>query len=87
MKKARLVRLSICPCGFPLLHDSIPLGTEYQVNPDDRTFIDFRCGGCESWSTVDAMMVLSHSHPQRWGYLPADAFEIQPEEEHGSDTH
>lgn len=30
----KLVKLSICPCGYVLLHDDIKIGTEYTVYPE-----------------------------------------------------
>ncbi len=46
--RVTLQRLSICPCGFPLLDESIPLGTEYEIDlgtlAGDR--FNLMCGGC-----------------------------------------
>lgn len=45
--KAILTRLSICDCGFPLLKEDIPLGTEYNVHPHTiRKGMTYICGGC-----------------------------------------
>lgn len=46
-KVVRLQRLSICPCGFPLLKVEIGLGTEYEIDLDSlEEGYGLRCGGC-----------------------------------------
>jgi hypothetical protein len=43
----KLTRLSICPCGEPVLMDEIPLGTTYRVYPETiRRGFSYRCGKC-----------------------------------------
>jgi hypothetical protein len=46
LRTVTLKRLSICPCGYGLLRDEIPLGTEYQIDPSIEADCEFTCGGC-----------------------------------------
>lgn len=47
-EKVKLIKLSICPCGFNVLHDDIGLGTEYTIYPSTiRTGFKYFCGGCQ----------------------------------------
>lgn len=71
--KAEVVKLSICPCGFPVLNDDIPIGTEYDIDPvqADCTFI---CGGCGRWHRVKGVMAKARLLGQRAGFLPLDIF-------------
>ena len=41
-----LINLSICPCGYRVLHDSISLGTVYTLSDDIRGGWTYRCGRC-----------------------------------------
>jgi hypothetical protein len=44
----RLVRLSICPCGFSTLDDSILVGQTYVVYPGTiKMGFSYFCGGCK----------------------------------------
>lgn len=43
----KLAALSICECGEPVMHDHIPLGTEYRVYPETiRHGFIYGCGRC-----------------------------------------
>jgi hypothetical protein len=70
-------RLSICTCGFPVLDDSVPVGTVYLVDPRTiRSGYRYRCGGC-GWTqtgvtVVDALSVLNPAAEPR--PLPYDLF-------------
>jgi len=45
--KRALQRLSICPCGYPVLHDDIAVGTVYLINLSTlRDGFFYRCGRC-----------------------------------------
>ena len=47
-EKVKLVNLSCCPCGFPVLHDHIKLGAEYTIYPETiRDGYKYFCGGCQ----------------------------------------
>ncbi len=42
-----LARLSICPCGYSCLDESIKLGTIYSADSRTREHrFDYSCGGC-----------------------------------------
>jgi hypothetical protein len=47
LETARLVKLSICACGYTVLRESIRLGTEYVINRASiRGGFGYQCGGC-----------------------------------------
>lgn len=71
----RLAKLSVCPCGFPLLKDGIPLGQLY-TGEVDRLMDNFIliCGGC---GRIMKKTGIWTSRPgARDGFLPIDAFDI-----------
>lgn len=47
-KVVKLQHLSVCPCGFPLLKESIAIGTEYEIDLDTLRHEGWNlvCGGC-----------------------------------------
>ncbi len=73
--KAKFVKYSICICGFPILSDAVPLGTEYEVDLQDRADCTVKCGGCGKDNRTTAVWVFSRKG-ERAGYLPSDIFEI-----------
>lgn len=44
--KAKLIKLSICQCGFGLLKDEIKLGTVYNLDMAKTDLATMLCGGC-----------------------------------------
>jgi hypothetical protein len=71
--KATTKRLSICECGFLILAERIPLGTEYEINTKDKIRVKFTCGGCgRAWMT-NAVWV-EHRDDSHGGYLPEAVF-------------
>lgn len=47
LERVKLQRLSICPCGYSVLDDSIVVGAEYDI--DRRTLrggFVYKCGQC-----------------------------------------
>jgi hypothetical protein len=45
--KYMYVNRSVCTCGFSVLYDHIPLGTEYEVDADSvQGGYTYGCGGC-----------------------------------------
>lgn len=78
---AKLTKLSICPCGFTLLRDEIPLGTEYTVYPDsveeNRQFT-LICGGCRGRvNGLGRILARSVLNPDaRPMYLPLEIFDV-----------
>lgn len=70
MKTVTLQRYSVCPCGFPVMRSEIPLGKEYQIEPERKEIMMFRCGGCgELQLSMECVWV----HPG--GYMPSQIFE------------
>jgi len=78
--KVKLTRLSVCPCGFPLLKESIPLGTEYFVDPDNLLPMTFICGGCHKEIRVIGIYVHTRQGSEG-GYLPIRAFDLKLEQQ------
>lgn len=77
MTKARLARLSVCDCGFPLLDTNIPLGTEYELDLTLRHPLSLLCGGCNKTTNgLDGVFVHERQPGQRPGYLPIVGFEL-----------
>lgn len=72
----RLAKLSVCPCGAPLLNDEIPLGQQY-TGDLDRLSDNFVlvCGGCGKIMKKTGIWA-TRPGPSRSGFLPMDAFEI-----------
>lgn len=72
--KVSLIKLSICTCGFPLLDESIPLGTEYTINPEMTASGTIVCGGCCARIPVQAVWTYAREEGQRPGFLPSEIF-------------
>lgn len=82
--KMKLVKLSVCECGFPLLDDRIRAGTDYYANGDRVAQGVITCGGCGKTFGVEMIFV----HEKRWpwgtseaGFMPSAAFEPWKEDE------
>jgi hypothetical protein len=78
-KNAKLQRLSICPCGFPVLDDGIAVGSEYAIDSATLTGgFFYHCGGCGREQTdvqvVCASSILNPCAPLR--PLPYDLFSL-----------
>lgn len=73
--KAKFVKHSICQCGFPVLDESVPLGTVYEVDPSDEQRLVFICGGCGKWLRVMSIWVNSRAGSCA-GFLPKEIFEL-----------
>jgi hypothetical protein len=67
-------KLSVCPCGFPLLDESIPLGTEYRVLVDSEQGGKVICGGCGHTIQVTLIYVAKRGSA-RAGFMPKEIFE------------
>jgi len=72
--KVKLKKLSICPCGFSVLDDSIPIGTEYTVHTDVTDTFTFICGGCGKKHRIIGILVEPRGLGKA-GFLPKDIFE------------
>lgn len=76
-----LTKLSVCPCGFRLLDESIPLGTAYEIDPARTAQLTMICGGCHNELQLDGVYVYDRGNSQG-GYLPDSVFshKTQPNE-------
>jgi hypothetical protein len=75
--KVKLERLSLCKCGFPLLNESIKLGTEYTIWPmATGPVFEWICGGCRKVNRQEVCVLASQVlHPNLPpAYLPAVLF-------------
>jgi hypothetical protein len=83
--EARLIKLSICECGFPLLNENIPLGAKYFVDTDlitpshPKTGYRIICGGCGKENPITAIYVYPRGE-SHGGMLPIDIFNLNPDE-------
>ena len=75
--KVALKRLSICPCGHPVLKDEIPLGTEYEIDPAQTDHFTFICGGCGRHISIEGIWVESREPGTEAGFLPKLIFEAE----------
>ena len=73
--RAKLKRLSICACGFPVLKEDIPLGTEYEINPRLLIPCTFICGGCGQHHSVLGVLAEGRTPDVPTGLLPVLIFE------------
>lgn len=73
--KAKFVKYSICVCGFPILDESITLGTLYEIEPLRTMQATMVCGGCGKWNKHEAIWV-ERRGKGRAGWLPREIFEL-----------
>ena len=79
LKKAVLVKLSICECGFGLLNDDITLGTVFTADLNMRMTLTYGCGGCgRIIQPVSCVGVNSAAHPDQFRFLPLEIFKYEP---------
>lgn len=71
--KATLSKFSICPCGFPILGENVPLWTVYEIEPADKKLMLFRCGGCKAHYLIEWVFVHDRAGGDA-GYLPVEIF-------------
>jgi hypothetical protein len=72
--KVKLKQLSVCPCGFPALDESIPLGTEYNIHPHFKDSFTFICGGCGKQQQLIGVLTDSRTPGGEEGFLPEVLF-------------
>jgi hypothetical protein len=70
-----LRRLSVCPCGFPTLAESIELGQLYWIDRTRLLPFIFKCGGCGEVYNLTCVYVAGRDISAPPGYLPLDIFE------------
>lgn len=73
--KVKLQRLSICDCGYPVLMENIPLGTEYEIDPNKRYHFVLKCGGCGK-ANENIGVWADGRGDQRGGFLPEVLFQV-----------
>jgi len=81
MVKMPLKRLSICPCGYHVLLDSIGIGTLYPVDPKSiRGGFRYKCGKCGRWQENVTVINAGacEQHPGSSGPLPYALFASDP---------
>jgi len=75
---AKLARLTVCDCGFPTLDERIPLGTEYEIDPDKRKQATMFCGGCGKPIELVVVYAAPRLFGQTGGFLPECLFDNLP---------
>lgn len=69
--RAVSVKRSICPCGFPTLDESVPIGKEYAVRPNSERELLYICGGCGAGQHVRCV------EAEPGGYLPVGLLKLK----------
>ena len=72
-----LIKLSVCPCGFPILNKNIPLGTEYTIDLNLVSDFTLICGGCGNAFRLKGVYVQNRTQGQRSRYLPLEIFQTE----------
>jgi len=79
LKKAILVKLTICDCGYAVLDDSIRVGTEFVADMDQRSTLSYFCGHCHGRQPhISCIGVNSPKHPTSFRPLPLAMFRFEP---------
>lgn len=68
----KLVRTSLCACGFPTLSTSIALGTTYEIDLDSTQDGTMICGGCGA--NIAVVLVWVYHDAGKPGFLPLEIF-------------
>ena len=79
--ETKVVRLSVCSCGYPLLKDDVTIGTVYHVD-ENKKFPNCSvvCGGCKA--KIPSTFIWVHyritdtGKLRLGGYLPMEAFDL-----------
>jgi hypothetical protein len=73
----KLAAVSICPCGEPMLHDNIALGTEYRVYTETirRGFV-YVCGKCGEFQHDVAVIEADNRNGIGRAPLPLALFDL-----------
>lgn len=74
-----LVKLSVCLCGFTLLDEDIPIGSEYRIDLNMKGTFRWRCGGCKAVRELPGIGANSVRHPFRFRLLPRQIFGLPDE--------
>lgn len=71
--------VSVCPCGFTALKETVRLGRKYRVVLDSINTMIFGCGGCGKTHRVPAILAQEHQRPGYYFYLPVGIFNPRSE--------
>lgn len=63
---AKYVKRSICPCGYSILRDEIPLGRIYRVDTERTSIGHLICGECgrQTWNLP---IIYAEASDTGWG--------------------
>jgi hypothetical protein len=73
LQPLKVLKVSICSCGFRALADHVEVGTVYRVDLEDVMHCTLICGGCRLTMPVETVFVASRGSA-RAGYLPRELF-------------
>lgn len=71
-----LAKLSICPCGFFLIAENVPIGTRYEIIPFVVAPTTVICGGCGRQIHTEAVYAVSREGKPNKGWIPRDVFAL-----------
>ena len=81
-----LSKLSLCHCGSSVLHENIPLGTQYILDLDISGPGTIVCGDCNERIAITVVYTDGKkSGPVSVGYLPLELFTIEANPEQKDD--
>ena len=71
--QVKIVKLSICDCGFPVLSEQIGLGEIYEIDEANTMNGFLICGGCFKKTQCVCVMTEKKGESEA-GYLPREIF-------------
>lgn len=74
--ETKFVKRAICPCGYSILMDEIPLGAVYQVDPARTSIGTLYCGGCGKRTDNLKLIWAEGNDSGNAGWLPVEIFDI-----------
>lgn len=72
---AAVIKLSLCPCGFPVLETAIKVGTIYEVKRQSCGSGTLICGGCGKHIAIEVVFVCQRGE-SHGGYMPKEIFDL-----------
>lgn len=76
MSLAKYVKYSVCSCGFPILSESVEIGTLYDIDTTKIRFLSLQCGGCKSIIRNLPCIWVEARGSSKAGYLPVEIFQF-----------
>jgi hypothetical protein len=73
--QVKLIKVSVCLCGFRIVNDDVPLGKVYTIDLSrlhDAVGTGVMCGGCGK--RIETSLVWTED-AEKPGYLPREIFE------------